>query len=162
MNGQSEDNTGAETRQQHEHSRSRKTTITVSAPYPRLDPGNYVATCTEATVAWANQWRKWMCRLVLEPMGYEGAVYSGKLCKFLSLGTDRKGPHAGPNSHFRKLWVELNGDQPTATEVTLQDFVGRLYQITVVTVITDRKGQPRSPADCYSIVREIRPYRRTQ
>jgi len=34
--------------------------IALSEPYPLLDPGVYVAVCTEATFAWARQWNKWI------------------------------------------------------------------------------------------------------
>lgn len=134
-----------------------KTTIKLSAPRPLLDPGTYAARCTEATFDWANQWKKWMVRLILEPLNYTGRAYSGRLCKFLSLGSDPKGPYAGAGSDFRKLWVELNGAQPTAKEVTIQDFVGCAFEITVVTVATDRKNQPRPVEDQYSVVRGIHP-----
>lgn len=50
----------------------RSKTIRVSAPYPLLDPGDYQAECVEATLAWARQWRKWMARLVMKPLNYNG------------------------------------------------------------------------------------------
>ena len=60
--------------------------ITVSEPFPLLDPGEYVAVCTEATAAWARQWKKHIARLVLEPANYQGRPYRGQLCAFLGLG----------------------------------------------------------------------------
>src|SRR5215467_10703120 len=74
---------------------ANKPVITVSAPYPLLDPGTYLAVCTEATFEWARQWKKWIVRLVLDPQNYLGRPYRGDLCKFLSLGTNRECPFAG-------------------------------------------------------------------
>lgn len=131
--------------------------ITLSVPFPLLDPGPYVACCTEATFAWARQWKKWIARLVLEPLNYEGRPYSGRLCKFLGLGKDPQKPYAGPQSHFRRLLVEVNGEQPAAEGTGMEIFVRVLYHIEVVTVKTDRDGKPRPAEHWYSIVREIHP-----
>src|SRR5215831_20386626 len=134
-----------------------KHVVTLSAPYPQLDPGSYLAVCTEASFAWARQWKKWMARLVLEPQNYTGRAFTGNLCKFLSLGRDLQRPYAGPHSDFRRLYVELNGDQPSAPEVTMRIFEGRWYEITVETVKLDRNGKERRPEHWYSVVREIHP-----
>ena len=134
---------------------SSKHVVTLSEPYPLLDPGEYLALCTEATFAWARQWKKWMARLVLEPQDYPGRPYQGKLCKFLSLGRDPDKPFAGHHSDFRKLYVEVNGSQPAGSEVTMRIFVGIAYEIVVETVTKDRHGKERRPEHCYSTVREI-------
>jgi len=134
-----------------------RSVINVSSPYPLLDPGEYVATCSEATFAWARQWKKWMARLVLEPQNYSGRSYHGNLCKFLSLGRDPERPYAGNHSNFRRLWVELNGAQPPSAEVTMKIFEARLYDITVETVRLDRNGKERDEKHWYSTVREIHP-----
>ncbi len=131
--------------------------IALSDPFPLLDPGQYVARCTEATFAWARQWKKWMARLVLEVLDYRGRPYHGKLCKFLSLGRDPARPFAGHHSDFRKLYVEVNGAQPNGSEVTMRIFEGHCYEITVETVRRDRNGKERGPEHWYSVVREIRP-----
>jgi hypothetical protein len=94
---------------------------------------------------------------VLEPLNYEGRPYSGRLCKFLGLGKDPQKPYAGPQSHFRYLLVEVNGEQPTAASVDMEIFVAVLYDIEVETVKTGRDGKPYSPEHWYSIVREIHP-----
>ncbi len=133
--------------------------ITLSEPFPLLDDGQYVARCTEATFAWARQWNKWMARLVLEPLNYQGRPYSGRLCKFLGLGKDPQKPYAGPQSDFRQLLVEVNGAQPTAQAAGMEVFVHVLYEIEVVTVKKDREGKPRPAEHWYSIVREIHPYK---
>jgi hypothetical protein len=129
--------------------------IALSEPYPLLDPGNYVAVCTEATFAWSKQWGKWIVRLVLEPENYKGRPYTGRLCKFLGLGKNKERPYAGPQSHFRVLYVEVNGDQPPSLEVGVEIFVGVCFVIEVATVKQDRNGKPRSPEHWYSIVRDI-------
>jgi len=131
--------------------------ITLSEPFPLLDEGQYVARCTEATFAWARQWKKWIARLVLEPLHYQGRSYTGRLCCFLGLGRDAQKPHAGPQSRFRRLLVEVNGEQPTAAHADMEVFVSVLFDIDVVTVKTDRDGNPRPPEHWYSIVREIHP-----
>jgi hypothetical protein len=131
--------------------------ITVSEPFPLLDPGWYVAACSEADYAWARQWKKWIARLVLEPQNYTGRPYTGRLCKFLGLGKDPEQPHAGPQSHFRLLLVEVNGEQPTSPNVAVEIFVGILYDIEVVTVTQDRNGKRRPAEHWYSVVREIHP-----
>jgi hypothetical protein len=131
--------------------------VTLSAPYPLLDPGTCLAVCTEATFAWARQWKKWMARLVLDPQDYTGRPYQGKLCKFLSLGRDPERPFAAPQSDFRRLFVELNGGQPVNPEATMRIFEGHLYEITVETVKVDRHGKERKPEHWYSIVRKIHP-----
>ncbi|MDP9159836.1 MAG: hypothetical protein M3O09_06350 [Acidobacteriota bacterium] len=136
---------------------ANKSAVTLSSPYPLLDPGEYLAICTEATFEWARQWRKHMARLVLNPQNYNGRSYQGKLCKFLSLGRDPERPFAGHYSYFRKLWVELNRDQPNSPEVDMQIFVGALFNITVETVKVDRHGKERKAETWYSIVREIHP-----
>jgi len=134
-----------------------KHVVTLSAPYPLLDPGVILAVCTEATFAWARQWKKWMARLVLDPQNYFGRAYQGKLCKFLSLGRDPQRPFAAPQSHFRRLLVELNGSQPVNPEVDIQVFEGRIFEITVETVKLDRHGTATKPEHWYSTVREIHP-----
>jgi hypothetical protein len=136
---------------------SQQPRITLSEPFPLLDPGWYVARCTEASYAWARQWKKWIARLVLEPMNYCGRPYTGRLCKFLGLGKDPQRPYAGPQSHFRHLLVEVNGDQPTTPNAGMEIFVGACYEIDVVTVNTDRDGKTRLPEHWYSVVREIHP-----
>jgi hypothetical protein len=137
-------------------------TISLSAPYPYLSEGRYVATCTEATFAWARQWNKWIAMLVLEPQNYEGRPYTGRLCKFLGLGKNKEQPYAGPQSQFRQLYVEVNGDQPPSLEAGMEIFVGVRYEIEVVTIKTDRNGKPRSSEHWYSIVRKIHPYKSRQ
>lgn len=77
--------------------------ITVSAPYPLLDPGTSLAVCTEASFAWARQWKKWVARLLFDVQNYRGKPYQGTLCKFLSLGTDPERPRAGHHSAFRQV-----------------------------------------------------------
>ncbi len=129
--------------------------ITISEPFPLLDPGRYIALCVQATFAWARQWQKWMARLVLDPADYKGRAYTGKLCKFLSLGRDRERPFAAPHSDFRKLFVEVNGGQPVSTEASMELFVGLRYEIAVETVTKDRKERQCPPEHWYSIVREI-------
>jgi hypothetical protein len=130
-------------------------TITLAEPFPLLEEGSYLALCEEATFAWARQWKKWMARLVMQPHNYTGRPYSGRLCKFLSLGTNPSTPHAGPQSDFRRLYVEVNGAQPVGSQVSVEIFVGVLFDITVETVKRDRTGKDRSPAHWYSVVREI-------
>jgi hypothetical protein len=131
--------------------------ITLSEPFPLLDPGQYVARCSEASYAWARQWKKWMARLVLEPQNYQGRPYTGRLCKFLGLGKDPERPFAGPQSEFRRLYVEVNCEQPTNPDASIKIFEGRLYEITVETVTKDRKNEDRKPEHWYSIVRVIHP-----
>ena len=129
--------------------------ITLSEPFPLLDEGHYIAVCTDAAFAWARQWKKWIARLVLEPQNYEGRPYTGRLCKFLGLGKDPERPCAGPQSDFRKLFVEANGAQPVSTEAGMDVFVGLRYEIDVETVKKDRRERQRRPEHWYSIVREI-------
>jgi hypothetical protein len=136
-----------------------RATIVLSEPFPLLDPGQYVAICTEATFAWARQWNKWIARLVLEPQNYQGRPYTGRLCRFLGLGKNRERPYAGPQSHFRQLYVEVNGAQPPSLEASMEIFVGVRYEIEVVTVKTDRNGNPRSHEHWYSIVKGIHPWK---
>ena len=133
--------------------------IALSDPFPLLDPGCYAARCSEATYDWARQWKKWIARLVLIPENYQGRPYTGRLCAFLGLGKNPNRPYAGPQSRFRQLFVEVNGDQPTAATVGMDIFVGVRYDIEVATVTQDRDGKPRSPEHHYSIVRTIRPCR---
>jgi len=133
----------------------RPLSISLSEPFPFLDPGSYVAVCSEATFAWARQWRKWIARLVLGPENYTGRPYTGRLCAFLGLGKNPERPYAGPQSRFRRLYVEVNGDQPPSLEAGMEIFIGVRYDIEVVTVKLDREGKPRAPEHWYSIVREI-------
>ena len=133
-----------------------KRTVTLRAHPTRFwMQARYFAVCTEATFDWARQWKKWMARLVLEPQNYRGRPYQGRLCKFLSLGRDPERPFAGHHSDFRKLFVEVNGAQPTGTEITMRIFEGRLNQIAVETVRFDRNGKERQPEHWYSITRRI-------
>jgi hypothetical protein len=94
---------------------------------------------------------------VLEPENYQGRPYTGRLCKFLGLGKNKERPYAGPQSQFRQLYVEVNGEQPPSPEAGIEIFLGLRYEIEVVTVKTDRNGKPRSPEHWYSIVRGIHP-----
>jgi len=141
--------------------------ITTSEPNPLLDEGQYLAECTEASYAWAHQWRQWKARLVLDPKStailalagvdprekYSGKPYTGRLCRFFNLGQDRNKPHAGSGSYFRALWVEVNGGQPVGP-LDMEIFARHIYRITVVTVKENRNG-PIDQANWYSIVREI-------
>jgi hypothetical protein len=136
---------------------SAKPRIKVADPYPLLDPGDYLAICTEANFQWSKQFSAWKARLVLEPQNYTGRPYVGKLCKFLDLGKDHEAPYAGPRSAFRMLWVEANGGQPTRPDVDVSILGGRWYAITVETVATNRKHEPLAPDHWYSIVRKMRP-----
>ncbi len=135
---------------------SKSPPIILSEPYPLLDPGDYIALCSEADFAWARQWKKWIAKLVLEPLNYQGRRYAGRLCKFLGLGKNPHRPFAGPQSHFRRLLVEVNGDQPGRLDTGVELFVGLHYEITVETVKTDRDGKHRAPEHWYSVVRGIR------
>lgn len=134
----------------------------LSEPFPLLDPGNYIARCTEASYAWARQWKKWIARLVLEPLNYCGRPYTGRLCKFLGLGKDPQRPYAGPQSDFRRLLVEVNGAQPSRPDVDVTIFAGVLYDIEVDTVTTDREEKQRPPEHWYSVVREIHSLQRSK
>jgi hypothetical protein len=136
---------------------TKKPAIKVAEPYPLLDPGEYVALCTVAAYAWARHLSGWKARLTLEPQDYGGRPYTGKLCKFLGLGKNPEAPYAGPRSDFRALLVDVNGSQPTRSDVDVAVFVGRLYRITVETVTKNRKGEPLGPAHWYSTVRTIHP-----
>jgi len=131
-------------------------TVSLEAPRPLLDEGEYLATCTDATVAWSRRWKKWIARLVMEPSDYQGIPYTGTLCKFFQLGSNPRRPHAGQQSEFRKLLVRLNGAQPVNGEASLALFVGRSFQIQVCTV-RERSGEKFLPTDWYSVVREISP-----
>jgi hypothetical protein len=133
----------------------RSIMVSLEEPRPLLDEGTYLAFCTDATVAWSRRWRKWIVRLVMEPIDYAGRPYTGSLCKFLSLGTNPKQPHAGQQSRFRELWVEVNGEQPTSNEVELGIFVGHNFRVRVATVKADRNGMQISPPNWYSVIREI-------
>jgi hypothetical protein len=139
----------------HNVPHKRGPAITVSKPYPLLDPGAYEAICTEATCAWSNTWKKWIARLVLEPQDYTGRPYIGKLCKFLQLGSNREGPHAGSRSAFRMLLVEVNGDQPIQSAATVEVFQGLRFEIVIDTVTQNRKGEAFKPEFFYSVVRDI-------
>jgi hypothetical protein len=130
-------------------------TISVEEPRPLLDEGEYVARCSDATIAWARRWKKWISRLVLEPVNYNGRPYTGSLCKFLQLGSNPKKPHAGQQSQFHKLWVEVNGAQPNNGELTLELFIGHLFKISVQTVRADKDGKKIAAVHHYSVVREI-------
>jgi hypothetical protein len=132
-----------------------KIMISVEEPRPLLDEGNHLATCIDATCAWSRRWKKWIVVLKMEPLDYHGRSYSGTLCKFLALGTNPKRPHAGQQSQFRALWVEVNGAQPTGSDVDLGIFVGHTFKVSIQTVRQDRNGKKISPAQWYSIVREI-------
>jgi len=137
---------------------TKKPAIRVAKPYPLLDPGEYIALCSQASFEWAQRFSGWKARLVLEPQNYTGRPYTGELCRFLGLGKNPDAPYAGPRSDFRLLWVEVNGDQPVQPDVTdLGIFTRRLYQITVETVTKNGKGEPLLPVHWYSIVRKIRP-----
>jgi hypothetical protein len=137
---------------------AKKPVITVAQPYPLLDPGEYIAACTEAAFEWARRWSTWKARLVLEPQDYRGRPYTGRLCKFLGLGKNPEAPYAGSRSEFRLLLVEVNGEQPTRPDVDdLTMFAGRLYRITVETVTKNGKGEPLASEHWYSTVRKIHP-----
>jgi hypothetical protein len=138
---------------------SQKLSIALSEPYPLLDPGEYVALCTAADFAWARQWKKWIAKLDLQPENYTGRPYVGRLCKFLGLGKDPQRPYAGPQSQFRRLLVEANGEQPGRLDTGVEIFVGLRYEIEVVTVKADREGKLRTPEHWYSVVREIHLHR---
>jgi hypothetical protein len=132
-----------------------KPLITIAAPNPLLDEGEYLAECTKASYEWANQWRRWVAILALEPKDYT-KPYTGQLCKFFNLGSKRDKPSAGPMSDFRALFVEVNGAQNTNSSLLDVDiFTGHVYRITVVTVTKDKNGEPKASANWYSKVSKI-------
>ena len=133
----------------------QKPAITVAAPYPLLDEGEYLAECTKASYEWANRYRKWKARLVLSPLDYSGKAYTGQLCRFFNLGNNPDSPRVGPGSDFRALLVEVHGGQPANSVLDVNIFAGRRYGITVVTVKQNRKGEPIAAANWDSIVRDI-------
>ena len=138
-----------------------RVSISLAEPRPLLDEGDYVALCTKATVAWSRRWSKWVAKLVMHPTNYEGRPYTGNLCKFFNLGRDRQGPHAGQGSEFRKLVVQLNGDQPANSGAELSMFEGQTFHIEVVTIKgrKEQTGEFKNFAACdwYSRVRRIAP-----
>jgi len=138
-----------------ERIRSAKPLITLAEPYPLLDPGEYIALCPEADFAWAKRFGAWKVRLVLEPQDYAGRPYTGTLCKFFDLGKNPQVPYAGPRSAFRMLYVEVNGDQPTRSDVDVTVFQGHLYKISVGTVNKNRDNEPLPAEHWYSTVRKI-------
>jgi len=135
---------------------AQKPRITVAAPHPLLDPGEYVAICTEADCEWAKRFCAWKARLSLVPQNYSGRPYIGTLCKFFDLRKNPQAPYAGLRSAFRMLWVEVNGEQPTRPDVDMSVFEGKLYRITVETVVKDKDGELLLPPHWYSVVRKIR------
>ena len=148
---------GVEERLAPDRRSAPKPAIRIAEPYPLLDPGEYVALCTEASFEWAQRFSAWKVRLVLEPQDYRGRPYTGKLCRFLNLGKNPQAPYAGPRSDFRMLLVEVNGAQPTRPDVDVAVFSGRFYRIAVETVTKNRKGEQLAPEHWYSIVRDIHP-----
>jgi hypothetical protein len=132
---------------------SKPPSIALSEPYPLMDPGVYVALCPSADFAWARQWQKWIARLEMQPENYTGRPYIGRLCKFLGLGKNKKQPYAGPQSHFRRLLVEANGEQPARLDTSMEVFIGLRYDIEVVTVTQDRDGNsvPLSTGTAWSV-----------
>jgi len=130
-------------------------TISLETMRPLLDEGRYLARCVEATCEWSRRWRKWVAILKMDPLDYAGQPYIGHLCKFFNLGQDPKRPHAGAGSQFRKLWIEVNGAQPTNAETGLEMFVGHVFEIEVSTVKTDREQKPIAPALQYSVIRSL-------
>jgi len=133
----------------------QKPLIAVAQPYPLLDPGEYIAVCTNADYEWAKRFSAWKARLVLEPHDYAGRPYVGKLCKFFDLGKNPQGPYAGPRSGFRMLLVEVNGGQPTHADVDMSVFVNRRYRVVIETVTKNRDGESLPAQHWYSIVRKI-------
>jgi hypothetical protein len=95
----------------------------------------------------------------LDLLNYTGKPYHGKLCKFLGLGKNPEGPYAGPRSDFRKLWVEVNGAQPTSPQVDVNLFVDYNFIATVETVTKNRKSEPLAYEHHYSVVRALRPFK---
>jgi hypothetical protein len=82
--------------------------VSVAEPRPLLNEGVYLPKCTDTTCAWSRRWKNWwIVILVVEPPDYDEPTICGRLCKFLSLGTNPKKAHAGQQSQFRRLWVEL-------------------------------------------------------
>lgn len=143
------------------HRKPTAISISLSEPRPLLDEGEYLASCTQATVAWSRRWSKWVAKLVMKPTNYEGRSYTGDLCKFFNLGRDKQGPHAGHGSEFRKVLVQLNGDQPVNSAAELSLFEGRIFQVEVVTIKgrKEQTGEFKNFATCdwYSRVRKIIP-----
>jgi len=146
----------SERRAPSNHRTIAKPAITISAPYPFLDEGEYVAECTKASYEWANRYRKWKARLVLVPDRENASrAYTGQLCRFFNLGSNPDSPRVGPGSDLRALLVEVHGGQPVNPVLDMDIFVGCRYRITVVTVKQNRKGEPIAEANWYSIVRDI-------
>ena len=133
---------------------SDRKVITLSAPYPLLDEGEYVALCTEASFAWARQWKKWIARLALEPQNYRGRPYQGTLCKFLSLGKNPERPCAGHHSAFASCLSRRMVVSPSGPEVTMRIFEGRCTKSPSRRSRSDRQGKGEAE-HWYSIIREI-------
>lgn len=131
-------------------------TITLGDPYPLLDEGTYRAICTEATFDWANRFKKFKARLTMEPQNYTGRPYHGQPCAFFDLGSNPNQPYAGPTSLFHRLYTAVNGDQPTSSEVTMDIFIGHLYEIDVQTVKANRHHIALLPQEWYSVIRKVR------
>jgi hypothetical protein len=88
--------------------------VSVVEPRPLLNEGVYLPECTDTTCARSRRWKNWwIVSLVVEPPDYDEPTICGRLCRFLSLGTNPKRAHAGQfcagraeQSQFRRLWVE--------------------------------------------------------
>ena len=130
--------------------------ISVEAPRPYLDEGEYVARCTDATIAWSKRWSKWVVRIVLEPINYY-KPYTGELCRFLYAGKKPAMPHITSASQLYRLLVEANGAPLVNSQIDLSIFRGRFFQIRVATVKqkSDKSHTDIDQCHWYSTVRDI-------
>jgi hypothetical protein len=75
-----------------------------------------------------------MTRLVLEPQNYRGVrIPDASVSSWDSEETQRS-PLLVHRAISRRLYVEVNGGQPTSQDVSIEIFAGRFYEIEVETV----------------------------
>jgi len=127
--------------------------------YDRIDPGEYLAYCREATLKRNPRYGQWTVFLLWDVFSPNGMTKIATVRRWIYIGTRGDKPHVGRGTDFWNWWVQANdGHPPTrADRMTPRIFTKRMARVEV----TDsgppkaRKGEAPKPHNPYSIVKRV-------
>jgi hypothetical protein len=126
-----------------------------SAPYARIEEGNYIALCTGAQIERARKYGRNVVHLRFA-IPAEGVGLSF----FCNLGTrdnlKYRNRHRGPASKFYKAWAIASGRTPReGEEMVLAVFVDKTFRAKVRTVLNDHEQDELAAPLRYSVVDKL-------
>ena len=102
-------------------------------PYQRIEPGEYLATCSRVRTYWDRRFQRHVCLLVFDIHGEFASSIKARLPLFLNLGGDKDRIKPGRCSLYFAAWVAANGGLPRRHDrMVPMIFKGRVARVEVV------------------------------